>query len=81
MTIKAGQDVVGSDGGHIGTVKDVVVEVHTGRVGHIVVQEGKLFKKDRRVPVDLIDPETTTDSVHLKVDKRDIDRLGDMSAR
>jgi len=81
MTIKAGQDVVGSDGGHIGTVKDVVVEVHTGRVGHIVVQEGKLFKKDRRVPVDLIDPETTTDSVHLKVDKRDIDRLGDMSTR
>jgi sporulation protein YlmC with PRC-barrel domain len=81
MTIKAGQDVVGSDGGHIGTVKDVVVEVHTGRVGHIVVQEGKLFKKDRRVPVDLIDPETTTDSVHLKVDKRDIDRLGDASAR
>ena len=37
MTIKAGQTVVGSDGGHIGMVKDVVVEVNTGRVGHIVV--------------------------------------------
>ncbi len=81
LTIKAGQEVVGSDGGHIGTVKDVVVEVNTGRVGHIVVQEGKLFKKDRKVPVDLIDPETTGDTVHLKVDKTDIDRLGDMSAR
>jgi sporulation protein YlmC with PRC-barrel domain len=81
MTIKAGQEVVGSDGGHIGTVKDVVVEVNTGRVGHIVIQEGKLFKKDRKVPVDLINPEMTDDSVHLKVDKTDIDRLGDVSDR
>jgi len=81
LTVKAGQAVVGSDGGHIGMVKDVVVEVNTGRVGHIVVQEGKLFKKDRKVPVDLIDPEMTDESVHLKVDKTDIDRLGDMSAR
>lgn len=81
MTIKAGQTVVGSDGGHIGTVKDVVVEVNTGRVGHIVVQEGTIFKKDRKVPVDLIDPMADDDHVHLKVDKSDVDRLGDLSAR
>ncbi len=81
MTIKAGQTVVGSDGGHIGTVKDVVVEVNTGRVGHIVVQEGAIFKKDRKVPVDLIDPMADDDRVHLKVDKADVDRLGDLSAR
>lgn len=81
MTVKAGQSVVGSDGGHIGTVKDVVVEVNTGRVGHIVVQEGAIFKKDRKVPVDLIDPMTDDDHVHLKVDKADVDRLGDLSAR
>lgn len=81
MTIKAGQSVVGSDGHHIGMVKDVVVEVNTGRVGHIVVQEGTLFKKDRKVPVDLIDPTADDDNVHLKVDKADVDRLGDLSAR
>jgi sporulation protein YlmC with PRC-barrel domain len=81
MTVKAGQSVVGSNGGHIGTVKDVVVEVNTGRVGHIVVEEGKLFKKDRKVPVDLIDPMTDDEHVHLKVDKADVDRLGDLSAR
>lgn len=81
MTIKAGQTVVGSDGGHIGMVKDVVVEVNTGRVGHIVVEEGKIFKKDRKVPVDLIDPTAEDDSVHLKVDKADVDRLGDLNAR
>jgi len=81
MTVTAGQSVVGSNGGHIGTVKDVVVEVNTGRVGHIVVEEGKLFKKDRKVPVDLIDPTADDDDVHLKVDKADVDRLGDLSAR
>lgn len=81
MTIKAGQSVVGSDGGHIGIVKDVVVEVNTGRVGHIILEEGLIFKKERKVPVDLIDPRSDDDNVHLKVDKADIDRLGDMSAR
>lgn len=81
MTVKAGQTVVGSDGGHIGTVKDVVVEVNTGRVGHIVVQEGAIFKKDRKVPVDLIDPMADDDHVHLKVDKADVDRLADLNAR
>jgi hypothetical protein len=81
MTIKAGQSVVGSDGHHIGTVKDVVVEVNTGRVGHIVVQEGAIFKKERKVPVDLINPTSNDDHVHLKVDKADVDRLADMNAR
>lgn len=81
MTVKAGQEVVGSDGGHIGTVKDVVVEVNTGRVGHIVLEEGRIFKKERKVPVDLIDPMADDDSVHLKVDKADVDRLGDLNAR
>ncbi len=81
MTIKAGQTVVGADGGHIGTVKDVVVEVNTGRVGHIVVEEGILFKKERKVPVDLIDPMSDDDHVHLKVDKADVDRLGDLHGR
>lgn len=81
MTVKVGQSVVGSDGGRIGTVKDVVVEVNTGRVGHIVVQEGTIFKKDRKVPVDLIDPTADDENVHLKVDKADVDRLGDVSAR
>lgn len=81
MTVKAGQEVVGSDGGHIGMVKDVVVEVNTGRVGHIVLEEGRIFKKERKVPVDLIDPRAEDDSVHLKVDKSDVDRLGDAHAR
>lgn len=81
MTVTAGQTVVGSDDKHIGMVKDVVVEVNTGRVGHIVVEEGKIFKKERKVPVDLIDPTADDGNVHLKVDKADVDRLGDMSAR
>ncbi len=81
MTVKAGQTVVGSDGGHIGTVKDVVIEVNTGRIGHIVIEEGLLFKKERKVPVDLIDPMATDDHVHLKIDKADVDRLGEMHAR
>ena len=57
------------------------VEVNTGRVGHIVVEEGKIFKKDRKVPVDLIDPTAADNDVHLKVDKADVDRLGDVSTR
>lgn len=78
MTISVGEKVIGSDGHEIGTVKDVVMEMTTGRVGQIVIEEGALFKKERRIPVDLVDP-TRDDGVHLKVDKADIDRLATLN--
>ncbi len=75
VTVSVGEKVIGSDGHEIGTVKDVVMEMTTGRVGYLVIEEGLLFKKERRIPVDLVDPTHRDGDVHLKVDKADIDRL------
>lgn len=76
FTVVVGQKVIGSDGHSIGTVKDVVQEMVSGRVAHFVIEEGLLFKKERKIPVDLIDPTRGGDDIHLKVDKDDIARLG-----
>ncbi len=70
-----GDKVIGSDGHEIGTVKDIVSEVASGHIGQILIEEGALFKKDRTIPVDLIDPTFTDGRVHLKVNREDVDRL------
>lgn len=75
VTVKVGEKVIGKDGHDIGTIKDVVTEVTSGRIGYILVEEGLLFKKERKIPVDLIDPTHNDGYVHLKIDKEDVDRL------
>lgn len=79
ISVKIGQDVIGSNGHKIGTVKDVLVEANNGRISHFIVQEGAIFKHERKINVELINPDGGTDAVHLKVDKEDIDRLGDLT--
>ncbi len=78
VDVREGQSVVSSNGHRIGTVKSVIVEANSGRISHFILTEGTIFKHDRKVNVELIAPDTgDTDTLHLKVDKEDIDRLGD----
>jgi uncharacterized protein YrrD len=65
VVIDKGTDVVGSDGEKIGTVHDVVYGDDGALIG-FVVQKGWLFKKDMRVPVDLV-AETGESEIRLNV--------------
>lgn len=66
--------VVGSDGGNIGKVRDVLSDALTGALTHIVVHTGLIFGHDKSVPADLVD-NVSGDQVQLKVDKGDIEAL------
>jgi hypothetical protein len=66
--ISAGSRVVGSDGGSIGTVK----EVHED---HVVVSAGTLFKHDLYVPIDHIS-RSDEDAVAVNVKAGDVDAEG-----
>jgi uncharacterized protein YrrD len=65
VVIDKGTDVVGSDGEKVGTVHDIVYGDDGALIG-FVVQKGWLFKKDMRVPVDLI-AETGETEIRLNV--------------
>ena len=69
--------VVGSDGGTIGKVRDVLSDALTGALTHIVVHTGLIFGHDKSVPADLVDS-VSGDQVQLKVDKSDIEALPDL---
>ena len=69
--------VVGSDGGNIGKVRDVLSDALTGALTHIVVHTGLIFGHDKSVPADLVD-NVSGDQVQLKVDKGDIEALPDL---
>lgn len=77
--IRNDMTVVGSQGGKIGTVKEVLSDSLTGALTHIVVHTGLIFGKDRSVPADLVDT-VEGDQVCLKVDKAEIDMLPDLNA-
>lgn len=69
--------VVGSDGGNIGKVREVLSDALTGALTHIVVHTGLIFGHDKSVPADLVD-NVSGDQVQLKVDKGDIEALPDL---
>ena len=69
--------VVGSDGGTIGKVRDVLSDALTGALTHIVIHTGLIFGHDKSVPADLVDS-VSGDQVQLKVDKSDIEALPDL---
>lgn len=77
--VRADMAVVGSQGGSIGKVKEVLSDSLTGALTHVVVHTGLLFGKDKSVPADLID-RVEGDQVALKVDKTEIDILPDMQS-
>lgn len=77
--VKKDMTVVGTGGGKIGTVKEVMSDALSGSLTHVVVHTGLIFGKDKAVPADLID-NVEGDEVCLKVDKAEVDVLPDISA-
>jgi uncharacterized protein YrrD len=65
VVIDKGTEVVGSDGEKVGKVRDVVYGDDGALVGFIV-EKGWLFKKDMRVPIDLVS-ETDESEIRLNV--------------
>jgi CBS domain-containing protein len=68
--------VVGGDGGKIGKVKNVLSDAVSGSLTHIIVDTGLVFSHEHSVPADLI-ASVDGDTVHLKVEKSDIEALPD----
>lgn len=70
-----GMDVVGADGDKIGEV-DEVAQDELGRITHLVIRRGLLFKHRKRIPVDEI-AGVETDRIVLSITEDDVDRLPD----
>ncbi len=77
--VRADMTVVGTGGGKIGKVKEVLSDSLTGALTHLVVHTGLIFGKDKAIPADLIDS-VEGEEVCLKVDKTEVDILPDMHA-
>ena len=65
VVIDKGTEVVGSDGEKVGKVRDVIYGDDGALIGFIV-EKGWLFKKDMRVPIDLV-AETGESEIRLNV--------------
>ncbi len=78
-SVRQDMTVVGTGGGKIGKVKEVMTDSLSGSLTHIVVHTGLIFGKDKSIPADLID-NVEGDEVCLKVDKSEVNMLPDMSA-
>ena len=62
LEIQEGDTVTGSDGGEIGTVKEVVQAGSEGG-GYILVPVGMIFKTDTYIPLDAVIKRTGTDVI------------------
>jgi CBS domain-containing protein len=71
-----GMDVEGADGDKIGEVDDVAQD-ELGRITHLVIRRGLLFKHRKRIPVDEI-ARVETDRIVLSITEDDVDRLPDL---
>ena len=76
LQVKQGMSVVGSGGHSIGKIKEILSDVVTGSLTHIVIDTGLIFSHEHSVPADLVD-RVEGDTVHLKVEKSDIEALPD----
>lgn len=54
MTIDKGTDVVGSDGGKVGEVEEIIMDANGTTTG-FVVKSGFIFTKDVHIPMDIVD--------------------------
>lgn len=69
--------VIGSAGGNVGKVRDILSDTLTGELTHIVIHTGLIFGRDKSVPADLIE-NVTDNEVRLKVNKSEIEALPDL---
>jgi hypothetical protein len=72
--VRKGTQVAATDG-VIGHVAELVVDLESGHITHMVLEKGHLLgKKEITVPVSAIDY-SYADVVHLKLDKKAISEL------
>jgi sporulation protein YlmC with PRC-barrel domain len=61
--------------GHVGRVDEFLVDPTNGHITHLIMREGHLWgQKNVTIPVSEID-HIDEDTVHLKMDKREIELL------
>jgi sporulation protein YlmC with PRC-barrel domain len=74
LAVHRGAKVKASDG-HVGVVDEFLVDPMNGHITHLVLREGHLWgKKDVTIPVSQID-RIEENTVHLKLDKHNIEAL------
>jgi sporulation protein YlmC with PRC-barrel domain len=80
LSIHPGASVEATDG-HVGQVREFIIDPQNDRVTHLVLREGHLWgKKDVTIPLDQIE-RIEEDVIFLKLDKADVERLPSVRAR
>jgi uncharacterized protein YrrD len=54
MEFQLGADVYTNEGEKLGEIENVVIDPHSGRVTHLIIEKGFLFKEDKVLPVNLV---------------------------
>jgi sporulation protein YlmC with PRC-barrel domain len=74
LAVRRGARVQATDG-HVGQVDEFLVDPTDSQITHLILREGHLWgQKDVTIPISAID-HIEEDTVHLKLDKHDIERL------
>ena len=74
MKFVKGAEVFNTAGERIGTVSRVVIDAKTSDVTDLVVERGALFKEEKVIPVQLLDP-ATEDRIILRETNQSVDDL------
>ncbi len=74
VAVKEGADVLSSDGKHVGTLKQVLMQPGTEKASHFVIRQGTLFTEDRLVPLKWIQF-VGEDQIHLSVNAQFLESL------
>lgn len=76
MRLKKGDDVYSAQGEKLGTVERVVLDPVSREVTHLVVAKGFLFKTNKVIAMDMVDP-AIDDKVTLRNSKQGLDDFQD----
>ncbi len=74
VPLKDGSNVISSDGRHVGDVERLLVEPDSGKVTHLLISQGLLFKDHKMIPTNWVQA-VEEDKVNLKVSSRVLEDL------
>lgn len=76
MRLKKGADIYSSQGEKIGTLERVIMDPETKEVTHLVIAKGLLFKTNKVVAIDMLNP-SVEDQITLRHSKQELDDFQD----
>jgi uncharacterized protein YrrD len=76
MRLKKGDEVYSSQGEKLGDIERVVLDPDTKEVTHLVVGKGFLFKTNKLIAMDMVDP-TIENRITLRASKQQLDEFQD----